>query len=73
MRLGFLHTTIMTVKSAQILELWLCVARDAWNSLGYMTKEEAMKNYIEDIQLVSPFRNKIKLHCVNVRCYKRLT
>ncbi|CAJ1071672.1 acyl-CoA-binding domain-containing protein 5A-like isoform X4 [Xyrichtys novacula] len=25
---------------------------DAWNSLGNMTKEEAMKNYIEDIQLI---------------------
>uniref|UniRef100_A0A3B4WR83 ACB domain-containing protein n=1 Tax=Seriola lalandi dorsalis TaxID=1841481 RepID=A0A3B4WR83_SERLL len=29
---------------------------DAWSSLGNMTKEEAMKNYVEDIQLVSPFR-----------------
>ncbi|KAL7386896.1 hypothetical protein ABVT39_015293 [Epinephelus coioides] len=25
---------------------------DAWSSLGNMTKEEAMKNYIEDIQLI---------------------
>nr|XP_046264655.1 acyl-CoA-binding domain-containing protein 5-B-like isoform X4 [Scatophagus argus] len=25
---------------------------DAWNSLGNMTKEDAMKNYIEDIQLI---------------------
>ncbi|XP_070774819.1 acyl-CoA-binding domain-containing protein 5A-like [Enoplosus armatus] len=25
---------------------------DAWSSLGYMTKEEAMKNYVEDIQLI---------------------
>ncbi|KAM9720223.1 acyl-CoA-binding domain-containing protein 5A-like isoform 2-T4 [Menidia menidia] len=25
---------------------------DAWKSLGNMTKEEAMKNYIEDIQLI---------------------
>ncbi|CAN9503077.1 unnamed protein product [Ophioblennius macclurei] len=25
---------------------------DAWSSLGDMTKEEAMKNYIEDIQLI---------------------
>ena len=32
----------------------ICVVRDAWNSLGNMTKEEAMMNYIEDIQLVSP-------------------
>lgn len=37
-------------------ELWLCVLRDAWSSLGNMTKEEAMKSYIENIQLVSPFR-----------------
>uniref|UniRef100_A0A3B5BJX1 ACB domain-containing protein n=1 Tax=Stegastes partitus TaxID=144197 RepID=A0A3B5BJX1_9TELE len=29
---------------------------DAWSSLGNMTKEEAMKNYVEDIQLVSSFR-----------------
>uniref|UniRef100_A0A3B4EYK3 ACB domain-containing protein n=1 Tax=Pundamilia nyererei TaxID=303518 RepID=A0A3B4EYK3_9CICH len=29
---------------------------DAWSSLGNMTKEEAMKSYIENIQLVSPFR-----------------
>uniref|UniRef100_A0A667ZPD7 ACB domain-containing protein n=1 Tax=Myripristis murdjan TaxID=586833 RepID=A0A667ZPD7_9TELE len=28
---------------------------DAWNSLGNMTKEEAMMNYVDDIQLVSPF------------------
>lgn len=33
----------------------LCVARDAWSSLGDMTKVEAMKNYVQDIQLVSPF------------------
>lgn len=38
------------------IQLTLCVARDAWSSLGNMTKEEAMKNYVEDIQLVSPFR-----------------
>ncbi|XP_037642172.1 acyl-CoA-binding domain-containing protein 5A-like isoform X1 [Sebastes umbrosus] len=25
---------------------------DAWSSLGNMTKEEAMKNYVEDIQLI---------------------
>ncbi|XP_028987014.1 acyl-CoA-binding domain-containing protein 5A-like isoform X2 [Betta splendens] len=25
---------------------------DAWSSLGTMTKEEAMKNYVEDIQLI---------------------
>lgn len=31
------------------------VARDAWNSLGNMTKEEAMMAYVEDIQLVSLF------------------
>lgn len=37
-------------------ELWLCVLRDAWSSLGNMTKEEAMKSYIENIQLVSPSR-----------------
>ncbi len=42
--------------SASSVELRLCVARDAWSSLGSMTKEEAMKNYIEDIQLVSPFK-----------------
>uniref|UniRef100_A0A669B906 ACB domain-containing protein n=1 Tax=Oreochromis niloticus TaxID=8128 RepID=A0A669B906_ORENI len=29
---------------------------DAWSSLGNMTKEEAMKSYIENIQLVSPSR-----------------
>uniref|UniRef100_A0A3Q3F965 Acyl-CoA binding domain containing 5b n=1 Tax=Kryptolebias marmoratus TaxID=37003 RepID=A0A3Q3F965_KRYMA len=31
---------------------------DAWSSLGTMTKEEAMRNYIEHIQLVSPFQRK---------------
>ncbi|XP_072297192.1 acyl-CoA-binding domain-containing protein 5-B-like [Eucyclogobius newberryi] len=25
---------------------------DAWSALGYMTREEAMKNYVEDIQLI---------------------
>lgn len=34
------------------VELRLCVARDAWSSLGNMTKVEAMKNYVQDIQLV---------------------
>uniref|UniRef100_A0A665UMI7 ACB domain-containing protein n=1 Tax=Echeneis naucrates TaxID=173247 RepID=A0A665UMI7_ECHNA len=28
---------------------------DAWSSLGNMTREEAMKNYVEDIQLVNLF------------------
>lgn len=37
------------------VKLRFCVARDAWNSLGNMTKEEAMMNYVDDIQLVSPF------------------
>uniref|UniRef100_A0A671VA77 ACB domain-containing protein n=1 Tax=Sparus aurata TaxID=8175 RepID=A0A671VA77_SPAAU len=29
---------------------------DAWSSLGNMTQEEAMKNYIENIQLVGLFK-----------------
>lgn len=33
----------------------LFVARDAWNSLGNMSKEEAMQAYVNDIQLVSIF------------------
>lgn len=40
------------------VKLRFCVARDAWSSLGNMTKEEAMMNYVEDIQLVSPFKGK---------------
>uniref|UniRef100_A0A4W5RXG8 ACB domain-containing protein n=1 Tax=Hucho hucho TaxID=62062 RepID=A0A4W5RXG8_9TELE len=28
---------------------------DAWNSLGNMSKEEAMQAYVNDIQLVSIF------------------
>lgn len=40
------------------VELWLCVTRDTWNSLGNMTKEEAMRNYIEHIQLVNLFQRK---------------
>lgn len=37
-------------------KLKLCAVRDAWSSLGNMTKEEAMKNYVEDIQMVNPFK-----------------
>lgn len=48
-------TSVHVLVQCSSAELSLCVARDAWSSLGNMTKVEAMKNYVEDIQLVSLF------------------
>lgn len=42
------------IQSSQCSTMTFFVARDAWSSLGNMTKEEAMKNYVDDIQLVGP-------------------
>ena len=44
---------------AHVAHIWMLIflvlGRDAWSSLGNMTKEEAMINYVDDIQLVSSF------------------
>lgn len=64
--------SVFTSSQCSSVKVRLCVARDAWSSLGNMTKEEAMKNYVEDIQLVSPFREKLKPNRSSIQNNKQL-